>query len=56
MDKKPQQTPKAQKPKRTAGEPRVYVEVEGEIFPFSMTLEQHDNYQKSLKTKKQSEK
>ena len=56
MDKKPQKQPKQQKPKRTAGQMRAYVEVEGEVFPFSMTMEQLDNYQKSLKTQKQSKK
>lgn len=56
MEKKPQKQTEQQKPKREAGEMRAYVEVDGELFPFSMTMEQLDSYLKSLETQKQSKK
>ena len=53
MEKK---TQKKQQTQRKAGEMTFGVIVENEVFPFSMTTEQLDRYQKSLKTPKQSKK
>ena len=52
MEKESQQTPKEQKPKRVSGQMMACIEVDGEEFPFLLTMEQLADYRKSLKKQK----